>query len=208
MDHIATDRRSATREERNAEYEVRSEPPAAKFRLPPYAIGILIAIGAGLGGVIAEHSHLHPKVEGATTTTTWSGGTFTISGAIYKGDTRKLKTVNPGSNYDRAFKQAIGSWEKSVGALGFQPHLFIGDISSCFDPRSIACAHTDGSNDIILIEESSGVDLKTVFMHEIGHLLGVPHIEGDDLMNPSYEKKQKEPSRDAVVLAKARRGKP
>jgi hypothetical protein len=41
-------------------------------------------------------------------------------------------------------------------------------------------------------------------MHEIGHLLGVPHIEGDALMNPSYAGKVGAPTPDAVALAKLR----
>jgi hypothetical protein len=44
-------------------------------------------------------------------------------------------------------------------------------------------------------------DLKTVLMHEIGHILHVPHIEGDDLMNARYVKKVDRPTPAAIAIA-------
>jgi hypothetical protein len=47
------------------------------------------------------------------------------------------------------------------------------------------------------------VDRTTVMMHEIGHLLGVPHITDDKLMEPIAEPNLvlEEPTEAAVALA-------
>jgi hypothetical protein len=44
---------------------------------------------------------------------------------------------------------------------------------------------------------------KTILMHEIGHLIGVPHIEGDKLMNSKYLGKVDKLTPFAIALARA-----
>ena len=45
---------------------------------------------------------------------------------------------------------------------------------------------------------------KPIMMREVGHLLGVPHIQDDPLMNPSYQDDLAEPTPAALALAKTR----
>jgi len=48
-----------------------------------------------------------------------------------------------------------------------------------------------------------GADPETLMLHEIGHLLGVPHIQDDDLMDAiQHGAKRRAPTPAAIALAK------
>jgi hypothetical protein len=68
------------------------------------------------------------------------------------------------------------------------------------DAEASACAFPE-SNRIVIVDLSQG-RASTVMMHEMGHLLGVPHIFGDSLMDPMYHGPVDKPSPAAVALAK------
>lgn len=103
----------------------------------------------------------------------------------------------------RVFDQALADWRTAIGPLPIaKPKLF--GVISCGSPvpPSIACAE-NSTNRVLIVRGSLGCcDLKSVFMHEIGHLLGVPHIEDDPLMDPAYHAGIEKPSPYAVALAK------
>jgi len=119
----------------------------------------------------------------------------------------KSETVRADSdqNHEAALTSAILAWRQALGvfALGIRrPKLLIAGDGGCTE-NGIACVA--GGDIAIDARHLSGVDLRTILMHEIGHLLGVPHIEGDALMNPSYQRETKAPSAFAVAIAKSAR---
>lgn len=105
--------------------------------------------------------------------------------------------------YDAALTAALAAWKRELGSMPIaRPTLFLGRGMCQGD---LACA-SRLTNQIFIVGESiATVDETSVLMHEIGHLLGVPHIEGDDLMAPMYHAKVTKPTRFAVALAKASR---
>jgi len=104
-----------------------------------------------------------------------------------------------------ALTSAIVAWRKALGVERLsirRPRLLSGEKGSCSGTGTpIACA-TKG--DIVLdgIRDDAAIDYRTIFMHELGHLLGVPHIEGDQLMNESYLGKRLTPTPQAIAIAK------
>lgn len=152
----------------------------------------------------------------------WLGiGAFSIAISIYGylGDQRKQKLVTgfavanyqfvdlrlpPMSNkvttVDRkALDYAIDAWTQELGYFPIaKPMLMRGE---CFDlPTVLACSLRDVNT--IIIAKTDGYDEKTIMLHEVGHLLGVPHIIDDPLMDPNYKKEQRGPSKFAVAIAK------
>ena len=109
-----------------------------------------------------------------------------------------------------ALMRAIMAWRQS-GLRVTMPDLVEGNSSNCEDDRgTIACADMK-KNRIILVSQTAyhdmhlkADDLKTIMMHEVGHLLGVPHIEGDPLMEQAYNGKPlSKPTPFAVAIARA-----
>jgi len=105
----------------------------------------------------------------------------------------------------RALRSARLAWKAALPGVAIPaPKLLIGGAGACdIEEDSIACArHTDKA----IIEDDlhgkSYEDLRTIFMHEIAHLLGVPHIEGDRLMDRTYSHPLPQPTPAAVALAK------
>ncbi len=110
---------------------------------------------------------------------------------------------------DKDLDYATRSWRVALNDDSIKkPKLSPG---SCGVSSALACVANGGKwNEIFLTDvlgesENKKTDLKSVLMHEMGHLLGVPHIEGDPLMDPQYQGKLDRPSNLAVVIAKALR---
>jgi hypothetical protein len=112
-------------------------------------------------------------------------------------DTTSTVAITSGPLYE-ALTKALAAWKKEIGPLPIKrPTLEFGD---CHTAAALACAHP--SRNAITVVALGGADDETVLMHEVGHLLNVPHIEDDDLMEPGYTKKLDKPTPLAVALAK------
>lgn len=118
----------------------------------------------------------------------------------------KPKELKQDTDRDRqaALASAVRAWKTAlvVQDLGIRPVLISGDRGSCSEDLDATACVVHGRQDIVLDGFDPTVDYRTIFMHEIGHLLGVPHIEGDPTMNPNYLGKMSVPSRAAVALAR------
>jgi hypothetical protein len=99
--------------------------------------------------------------------------------------------------------RAIAAWKKVLpDDFDFPiPELYQGSAARCEDLRAIACANPLLGMIVISQVRACDCDLDTVLMHEVGHLLGVPHIEGDELMDAEYKASVNLPTRPAIALA-------
>jgi hypothetical protein len=158
---------------------------------------------------------LSPRVSQPTTGAV--SGTFVYqegSGILFKSGTPIDDWPATGKSLaeaNRALDVAVVAWRLALHDPSLEtPKLTRG---FCGDRWASACASSQ-QNEIEFTGKLKGpdgtyADLPTVFMHEIGHILGVPHMDGDPLMDPVYRGKLTAPSVDAVAVAKAhRRGKP
>ncbi len=106
----------------------------------------------------------------------------------------------------QAFHWAIKTWAAEFG--GKLPIKYP-RIMKAEDPSTGYCgsglvAYADLENNRVVICQFYSHNPKTVMLHEVGHLLGIPHIDGDDLMKPTAgDKELDEPSPFAVAIAKA-----
>jgi hypothetical protein len=113
---------------------------------------------------------------------------------------------------DRGDNKLWQQWESAANlanqkwsaALGRPPLSFslIANPDGC-GPDAIACA-AETTQTVWIAKDGADVDRTTIMMHEIGHLLGVPHIEDDPLMNPAYKGLLDVPSPVAVAVAKSK----
>ncbi len=95
---------------------------------------------------------------------------------------------------------AVDRWNGVLKDHQVPPIKLVADVGDC-GPDAIACADRN-TNTIYVASPREDVDRTTVMMHEIGHLLGVPHIEGDELMDKAYQAKPLEiPSINAISIA-------
>lgn len=102
---------------------------------------------------------------------------------------------------------AMQVWERALGVRLWiaRPSLQTGGRGSSGALDTIACALTIHDRPVIVFEDREPLDYpgyRTILLREIGHLLGVPHIQDDALMNDSYGGKPLDrPTRAAVALA-------
>jgi hypothetical protein len=120
---------------------------------------------------------------------------------ITRGESGDLETFNL---WVRPANRAITAWIGVLSKRYENPTIsfhLIADASGC-GPKAIACADSATST-IYVCQHGDNVDRTTVMMHEIGHLLGVPHITDDKLMEPIAEPNLvlEEPTEAAVALA-------
>lgn len=100
--------------------------------------------------------------------------------------------------FEAQLPAAVAAWERSLGVKLRTPKLVTGYCSVA----AVACAEL-GQNRITIQDGKRALHPKGILLHEIGHLLGVPHIEGDPLMDPvDHGAMISEPSELAVVIAK------
>ena len=106
----------------------------------------------------------------------------------------------PFSEWQTALVFAVAAWRAELpGHTIAFPQLELGRCDGSFP---IACADRL-HNRITVATATRNMDLTTILMHEIGHLLGVPHIIGDPLMDPTETGvKLARPTDAAVALAK------
>lgn len=151
---------------------------------------------------------VNPRAE---TTVVWSEGRV-----LFASDHATIQTQDALLARTQAeLPKALAAWEKALGhPLPFKrPNLRIGSCSGM--PESeLGCAELGDPPTVVIDDDGSeGRRAKVggILLHEIGHLLGVPHIQGDRLMDPVYQKDGVEaPTEEAVALAliaeKRRRG--
>jgi hypothetical protein len=82
-----------------------------------------------------------------------------------------------------AMMAAKTKWEAALHRAIKTPRLEIGDCNNSRD--ALACAVKETWT-IEVARTGKGLDEQLIMLHEIGHLLGVPHIEDDPLMGFSY----------------------
>ena len=140
----------------------------------------------------------------AMRTSSTSSGTITVPQGLllhpYQ-DTPLLKTADAQMHADLDW--ALAAWKKELGEIPVPgPRLFMASaVTGLCGYAAYACAIPPEK--MIVVVDFRDADHRTILMHEIGHLLGVPHIEEDPLMNPAYTEKLERPSPYAVAIAKA-----
>jgi hypothetical protein len=107
--------------------------------------------------------------------------------------------------YEDAMQQAVAIWSDALGSKVGAPRLFEG---YCHSDIALACA--DPERYIIIVAMGAPTeqhyDPTTVMLHEVAHLLGVPHIQGDELMDGNYQKRLEHPTAAAIALALLKKG--
>jgi len=183
--------------------EYKREQHSAIFLL---VLLLVTAMAVSLGLYLANAK----KEPAKTDTSIPAGGTITFgigrASTPYGDDVAPKVPAKVTRKELAAFASAMTAWTVALGgqmSLTSRPALEHGGCLS-MSGSAIACA--DIQHNKILISEAKsdgyGYDLRTVLMHEIGHLLGVPHIEGDRLMDSVYSGKVDEPTTMAIAIAK------
>lgn len=131
---------------------------------------------------------------------------FVSSGVTYSQLDEQPTKYQPVPDGDAlvAFHAAVKSWTEALGGeLPIKyPRLVQGDNYGSCNGIAIAWAQME-LNRVVLCRLYDN-DPKTIFLHEVGHLLGVPHIQGDKLMDATtHGEVLKNPTPFAVAVAKA-----
>ena len=128
------------------------------------------------------------------------------SGFWFSGDSKSLsddfvKSVGI-SEWRAALPAARKAWEIALPDYPIPNPKIVAGI--CQLTSTLACV--DELHNTITVSFSPATmtrsDRHTILMHELGHLLGVPHIEGDPLMNAVHERNVSAPTPWAVALAR------
>lgn len=101
------------------------------------------------------------------------------------------------ARWEEAELWAADKWASALGpgyAVPVPPIVW----GSCGSSKAIAC--TNGTK--IYVDEWLWSDKRTVMLHELGHVLGLPHVPGDPLMDPSYHTPVAEPPAADVAWLK------
>jgi hypothetical protein len=136
------------------------------------------------------------------------GGTYTFSGtgllltpSIIDGGLVRYQPVTEAAVL-QAFHAATKAWAKALGGkLPIRyPRLLRSQEGDCLNPGVLAYAEDP---DKVVVCRLFSEDTETIMLHEVGHLLGVPHIQGDDLMDAAaHGATLRQPSPAAIALAK------
>lgn len=137
-------------------------------------------------------------------------GRVTVAAAAVMNRSNEYRDAAPIEVKDRRYVEALDSavraWHSALGREIRKPKLLryssIDPAETCNSGDAIACVNV-AKNFIFVTStlEDEAIDPRTVMMHEIGHLLGVPHIDGDQLMNRAYLGMVPWPTDAAIALA-------
>lgn len=148
---------------------------------------IVAAVGAMMASVIlGDMLFFRPKER-------YIEGRFAASNINSRGDERIWNVWIKSTN------RAVDLWREK-GLLVPAGIRLVHDPSAC-GPEAIACA-SETKKTIWVANDGDGIDRTSVMLHEVAHILGVPHIEGDKLMDAKYSGLVEEPTEAAVALAK------
>ena len=147
-----------------------------------FGVVIVLVLATGIGGTIHDHYKYKEQTPPPLVFTppslfpTWTSTLYVSGQPIQDGKGTGVSTTTA----NRALDEAIAAWRIALNDPALKrPALKPG---FCSDQNAVACAPAHG-NEIyftgnISLPHGSTVDLKTIFMHEIGHILGVSHSEG------------------------------
>jgi hypothetical protein len=107
-----------------------------------------------------------------------------VDALVYQG-LERLKAKSQPSVSDSRLSAASSEWSKALGRTVKVPILHYG---SCVTLSIFTVACADRRRNMITVEDRNFEDLHTVYLHELGHILGVSHIKGDALMDSEYSK--------------------
>lgn len=120
--------------------------------------------------------------------------------ADVKAKAERAFRIEPDKEILRAYADAAIAWQSALHRNIDVPKL-MQSMQACGGDASACFMSGDGDEPMIVLQDLRGADPKTILMHELGHSLGVPHIEGDALMNAQYVGELAGPTDEAVAIA-------
>lgn len=184
--------------------------PRGKFAVWFEEHGQHYALGMGIGALVIAGAALlnsmmlnnSAKVELPITFTN-TGTTRSWGGFTNRYDNPEVLTSGP---LWAAGKWAAVAWSAALGVHLKDPVVIKGD-NLCGSIQNGGCARV-GTDIIQVVGDVPAGSEQQLMLHEYAHLLGVPHIYDDVLMNPEYTYDAKNPvavkypTEQAIALAK------
>jgi hypothetical protein len=163
-------------------------------------IALFLALCFSISIAVASRAPVKAKDSGTVISTgTIISSSGTICAGLYG---RDMSVVNM-TPWRTALRAARAAWEKQLHEALPSMKLVPGNgecgmdaVIACADPKTMTIRINGDWSDF------TPTKMSTVMMHEIAHLLGVPHIDGDPLMNSVYSQDLSAPTPRAVALAK------
>lgn len=188
------------------DYKGRQLPQKRKGHTVPVSVCAWLALWVGVVTFSAGYFTGRPA-KPSEITLTGGGVTFSPVGTISidteaTGFSQEFDVDDP--VIEAVFDESLRAWSRALGRTIERPRLLRGYPGIICGPIAFACA-SRWTNTIRLVNIPEHVHLRNILMHEIGHVLGVPHIEGDALMNAEYKDDGKllsKPTASAVALAR------